>query len=61
MQLGEETIALLARVADLDLGDSDLADLAQALEAHLEAFRVVDAMMLADVDAAARFDPHWDG
>jgi hypothetical protein len=61
VEIGEETIALLASVAGIDVPAEDRAELAQALRTHLETFRDVEALDLNEFDAAGTFDPRWDG
>lgn len=61
MHVAEQTVSRLADIAGIELPEEDVAPLAGALAAHLEAFRAVDAMDLGDTDQAVVFDPRWDG
>lgn len=61
VEIGEETIALLASVVGIEVPAEDRAELAQALRTHLETFRDVEALDLNELDATGTFDPRWDG
>jgi hypothetical protein len=60
MAISGDIIGTLARVAGIEVEDASAPALAQALDAHLSAFAAIEALDLAETDAAVTFDPRWD-